>query len=173
MTESANSFYCYNHPNVETSLRCNNCERPICVQCAVLTPTGYRCKECIRNQQKKFDTAEWYDYIVAFAAGTVVAFFSSLLVQFLIGLSWFLFIIIYIAAGAIVGVVIAEVVRFVTRRRRSPRLFRIAAGSVIVGYLPLFLWNLIGFNLWNLLWIGIMAVSTASAVYARLKGLRL
>ena len=49
--------YCYSHPNRETDAALHRCERPICSECAVLTPTGYRCKECIRGQQKVFDTA--------------------------------------------------------------------------------------------------------------------
>ena len=50
-------IYCANHPAVETTLRCNRCGKPICAECAVRTPTGYRCKECVRGQQKIFDTA--------------------------------------------------------------------------------------------------------------------
>jgi hypothetical protein len=61
MTET---LFCYIHPTRETALRCNNCERPICASCAVRTPTGYRCKECVRERRKSFETSEWYDYIV-------------------------------------------------------------------------------------------------------------
>ena len=57
MTQT-DTLYCYVHPNRPTSLRCNRCERPICAECAVRTPTGYRCPECIRSQQKIFDTAK-------------------------------------------------------------------------------------------------------------------
>ena len=57
-------LYCYVHPDRETMLRCNNCERPICSSCAVLTPIGYRCKECVRGQQKAFETAQTADYIL-------------------------------------------------------------------------------------------------------------
>jgi hypothetical protein len=39
-------------PDRETYLRCNRCERHICTSCAVLTPTGYRCKNCVRGAQK-------------------------------------------------------------------------------------------------------------------------
>ena len=60
------SLFCVNHPNRETSLRCNRCEKPICTQCAVLTPVGYRCRDCIRGQQKVFETARWVDLLVAF-----------------------------------------------------------------------------------------------------------
>ena len=59
MTGETTTLYCYVHPDRETGLRCNRCERPICADCAVLTPTGYRCKECVREQKKVFDTAEW------------------------------------------------------------------------------------------------------------------
>jgi hypothetical protein len=66
MIEKTEELYCANHPQTPTSLRCNRCEKPICPKCAVKTPIGYRCKECVRGQQKIFDTAQWYDYPLAF-----------------------------------------------------------------------------------------------------------
>ncbi len=111
MTETPTTFYCVNHPSTETSLRCNNCEDPICPKCAVLTPTGYRCRKCVRSQQKKFDTSEWYDYPLAFIISTMIAFLGSLIVPFVN------FFILFIAP--IVGIAIAEAIRFVTRKRRS------------------------------------------------------
>ncbi len=75
--DSTSSLYCYNHPQRETLLRCNRCERPICQSCAVLTPTGYRCKECVRGQQKIFDTARWWDYPLAFLTAGVISYFGS------------------------------------------------------------------------------------------------
>ena len=45
---------------------------PICSECAVLTPTGYRCKECVRGQQKVFDTARWIDYPLAIVIAGVL-----------------------------------------------------------------------------------------------------
>jgi hypothetical protein len=173
MTDSLPQLYCANHPETPTSLRCNNCEKPICPKCAVLTPTGYRCKECVRNQQKKFDNAEWYDYVITFVVGVGIAFLGSLLVYFMVRFFGWFFIFIFIAIGAAAGVVIAQAIRYVTKRRRSKALFQLAAASVLIGFLPMLLWNLIRGDWWGLLWIGIYAVSTASAVYARLRGLRL
>ena len=169
MSNSDTTIYCANHPSTPTTLRCNNCEKPICVQCAVLTPTGYRCKECIRGQQKKFETAEWYDYILAFVVGAAISFAGSLVVRFF----GFIFFLLFVLLGAVAGFLVAEAIRRVTRRHRSTRLFQLAAASVIVGCLPVFLWDLITLNFMNLLWVGLYAVSTASTVYARLRGLRL
>ncbi len=58
MTETQHSTYCANHPTVETTLRCNRCDKPICPKCAVKSPVGYRCRECVKSQQKIFDTAD-------------------------------------------------------------------------------------------------------------------
>ena len=55
---------CYKHPDRKTYLCCNKCGRPICTDCAVLTPTGYRCKECVKEQQKVFNTSEPKDYVI-------------------------------------------------------------------------------------------------------------
>ena len=106
---------CYNHPDRETTLRCNRCERPICADCAVLTPTGYRCKECVRGQQKIFDTARWIDYPVAFIIAAALSSIGLLLLR-MVG---FWFIVLFIAP--VVGVIIAEAVRRAVGRRRSRR----------------------------------------------------
>jgi hypothetical protein len=122
------TLYCANHPGRETSLRCNKCGKPICVQCAVLTPIGYRCKECVRGQQRVYETATWIDYPVAIAIGIVLAYIGSVIASFLS------FFTIFVAP--IAGVVIAEAIRMATRRRRSRRLYLAAAGAVILGSLP-------------------------------------
>ena len=82
MTDTPPTLYCVNHPTVETNLRCNNCEKPICPKCAVLTPTGYRCKECVRSQQKVFNTATWFDYPLSFIIAAVLSYIGSFAVSF-------------------------------------------------------------------------------------------
>jgi hypothetical protein len=173
MTDSPPILYCYNHPNVETSLRCNNCEKPICPKCAVLTPTGYRCKECVHNQQKKFDTSQWYDYPLAIVMGGVLSFLGSQVVSY-VG-----FFTIFLAP--IAGLIIAEAVRFVIRRRRSRNLFLATAIAIAVGSLPplltIILSGLLGFGsifaLLPLLWQGLYTFTVTSTAYYRLRGINI
>jgi len=163
--------YCINHPQRETLLRCNRCERPICIECAVLTPTGYRCKDCVRGQQKIFNSAQWYDYPLVVLIGGGLALAGSLLVSF-VG-----FFTLFIAP--IVGVAIAEVIRWVTRRRRSWWLWRTALIATVAGGLLLpgtLLFTALlggGFNLWSLIWAGAYALLCASAMYYRLTGIQI
>ncbi len=121
-------LYCANHPQRETSLRCNRCEKPICPDCAILTPTGYRCKECVRGHQQKFNTATWIDYVLAFITAASVSYISSLITSFL---SFFMLILAPFA-----GIVVAEAVRWVIKKRRSPGLFMTATVATALGSLP-------------------------------------
>jgi hypothetical protein len=134
MTDLPPTLYCANHPQTETTLRCNRCEKPICSKCAVLTPTGYRCKECVKSQQKTFDTAQLIDYPLAFIVAGVLAYLGSLFIP-----RWFL---LAIFGSPIAGTVIAEAVRLVVRRRRSKKLFLVMAVGMIVGCLPHLLFTL-------------------------------
>ncbi|MCK4961780.1 MAG: hypothetical protein KAS19_04805, partial [Anaerolineales bacterium] len=59
------TMVCANYPDRETTLRCNRCEKLICAKCAVHTPVGYRCRECVRGQQKELETARQLDYMIA------------------------------------------------------------------------------------------------------------
>ena len=127
------TLYCYIHPNRPTTLRCNRCERPICTDDAVLTPTGYRCRNCVREQQKKFDTAQWYDYVVAFIVAAIGSGITSVLVffasQFFFGI-----LVLFLAPGA--GVIIGNIVLRFIRNRRSRALFLTSAVGIVVGSVP-------------------------------------
>jgi len=169
MSDSTPTLYCANHPNVETTLRCNRCEKPICSKCAILTPTGYRCKECVRGQQKLFDTAQWYDYPITLVVVGLLSFLGSLLVT-RIG-----FFTILLAPAA--GFVIAEATRLVTQRHRSKRLFQLAALAAVLGALPFVLIALLGltsgaiYSLMDLIWLAVYLIFVPSTVYARLRGI--
>jgi hypothetical protein len=171
MTEST-TLYCYVHPTRETSLRCNNCERPICTQCAIRTPTGYRCRECVKGQQKIFNTSEWYDFISGFIVAVILSAVAAFLVT-LIGrigfFGWFL-----IAAGApTAGVFISEGVRLVTRKRRSRPLFITVALGVVLGALPVILYQIFAFDMFGLVFQIIYLVIAVPVVYSRLSGIQL
>jgi len=173
MTESTtNTLYCYVHPSRETSLRCNNCNRPICASCAIRTPTGYRCKECVRGQQQTFNTAEWYDYIIGFVAAAFLSGIASFLVT-LIGnigfFGWFL-----IAAGSpTAAALIAEALRAALRKRRSRNLFITVAAGVVLGAVPTLLFQLFTFNIFGIIFQVIYLVIATPVVYTRLSGIQL
>lgn len=165
MTDAAPKMYCANHPHVETTLRCNNCEKPICVKCAVLTPTGYRCKECIRGQQKVFNTAEWIDYPLIFFVVAILAYLGSLVA---LRTSFFVILLAPIAGG-----VIAEAARFVTRRRRSKTLYILAIVAAVAGCLPLGIQLVFRFSLIGIILHLVYAFLMTTSMYARLAGIRI
>jgi hypothetical protein len=163
MTDQPTALFCANHPSRETLLRCNRCEKPICAKCAVQTPTGYRCRECVRGQQKVFETAQWQDMPLAFVASTLISFLGSLIAGRM-G-----FFVIFIAP--IVGTIIAEAARFLTRGRRSQRLFQLVAAGALIGGLPLLIRDLLGGYLILAIWQGIYLVTVTSTAYYRIKGI--
>jgi len=170
MTEST-TLYCYVHPNRETSLRCNNCERPICAACAVRTPTGYRCKECVKGQLKVFDTAEWYDYVLGFIVAAFLSGVASFLVTLIGNIGFFGWFLI-IAGAPTAAVAIAEGVRLVTKRRRSRPLFITIAVGVVLGVVPVILFQVLTLNLFGILFQVIYLVIATPVVYTRLSGIQ-
>jgi hypothetical protein len=172
MNHSSTPTYCANHPGVETSLRCNKCGKPICAKCAVRTPTGYRCKECVRGQLKIFNTAVWYDYLLGSLTAAILGFFASLLASLVSGLSFIGWILIVIGAPT-AGMIIAEGVRLVTRKHRSRPLFITISAAVVVGALPVILFQLFAGNFFSLIFQGIYLFIATPIVYTRLSGIQL
>lgn len=173
MTEPIAPIYCANHPGVETSLRCNKCNKPICAKCAVRTPTGYRCKECVRGQQQIFNTAQWHDYAVGFVTAGVLSLLASLLVRLISGVAGFFAWIIIIIATPTVGMFISEAVRLVTRKHRARSLYLTIVVAVVLGGLPAIVLSLISFNLFGLIFQGIFLFIATPIIYTRLSGIQL
>jgi hypothetical protein len=126
----------------------------------------------VRGQQKVFNTSEWYDYILGFVVASVVSGFAAFLVTMIGGIGifgWFL-----IAAGApTAAVVIAEGVRLVTGRRRSRSLFITIAVAIVLGALPVILFQLMSLNIFGIVFQVIYLVIAVPTVYARLSGIQL
>jgi hypothetical protein len=136
MTEStASELRCANHPDRETMLRCNRCEKPICYQCAILTEVGYRCRECVRGQQAKYYNAQQNDLPLGTGIALVLGIvLGALAYAFLGALGWF-GLIGAILAGPAAGGLIAEAVRRTLRRRRARGLKTAAAAATAIGFL--------------------------------------
>lgn len=50
MPEDTDVRVCYRHPGRETLVSCSNCGRPICHECMIPAAVGFRCPECVREQ---------------------------------------------------------------------------------------------------------------------------
>lgn len=171
MTDSTdNKLYCTWHPDRETYLRCNLCDRPMCIECAVKTPTGYRCKECVRGQQKKFDTAITRDYVYGILIALALGYIGGLLT---IRIGFFVILLAPFAGG-----IIGEAVRKVINRRRAKSLFQAVTAAAVVGALlsaaPLLFGLLLGAgNLFGLIWMAVYIVLMTSTLYYRLSGIQI
>ena len=170
MTYSPNT-YCYAHPTRETGLRCKRCERYICTSCARPTPTGYMCRDCVRAHQKSFDTAEWFDFISGFIMAGLLSGVATILVTLIGGigfLGWFL-----IFAGApVAATIIAEGVRYATRRHRSRPLFITCAAGVVMGALPVMIVQILSMNIFGIIFQVIYLIVAVPLVYTRLSGIQ-
>jgi len=140
VTEAA--LVCANHPGRETGLRCNRCNKPICVSCAVQTPVGYRCTECVRGQQQVYETASNLQVGAAAVISAVAAVFAIGMLSFL---GFFGLILAPVAGGGI-----AELVRISMRGGRSRNLPVAAAVGAGAGVLLFGLIRIAPFGLFML-----------------------
>ena len=131
--------FCINHPDVPTGLRCNRCGNPICIKCAMRTPVGYRCKNCVKTQQAVFYTATPTDYVVA----AVITLPLAAIGQFIGPMLGFFALF----AGPIVGGLIAELVWRATGKRRGQYTWLVVAACMVIAALPALLGALLPFGL--------------------------
>jgi hypothetical protein len=119
-------LHCIDHPHRETVLRCNRCAAPVCTDCVVRTPVGFRCKECVKAQQAGFYNARWYDWILA----AIISFVLSIPASVITGLlGWWFSLIISPIAGSLIG----GAVHWAVGRRRGRNTWWIVAVCIVAG----------------------------------------
>jgi hypothetical protein len=158
--------YCFYHPNIPTSLRCNRCGKPICAKDAVRTPVGYRCKDCVRQQQDIFFNAMPIDYAIAAMVSLPVGYLAQ---RFVPQIGFFVILI-----GPVIGGLVGEVIWRASRKRRGRHTWIAALAGLSLGALVA-LWPVLsrtlaggGFSL-GLLWEAVFFAFMAGSVVARLR----
>lgn len=129
-------LHCKNHPDRETLLRCNKCGEPICLDCAVLTDVGYRCKQCIRAVQDIYYNAKPQDNWIALVVSFFVAAIALPILGFFLGFFGFFFgLIIAFLMGSGAGASLAQLIRMAVGKRRGRNLRYFAMAGTIAGIL--------------------------------------
>ncbi len=152
--------YCAVHPDRDTGLRCNRCDRYMCVECAKRTPVGYTCRECVRGHEDRFYQGTGLDYalvaVVSAAGGALTIFATLLLGGFLI--------LGFIVAPAIGGTA-AQIALQLTGRRRGRQSGVVSAGALLIGGLAAGYLLTGGLGIFTLLYLAL----ACSAAFARFK----
>lgn len=152
--------FCVNHPTVETGLRCNRCGNPICVRCAVHTPVGYRCRDCIKEQRATFYTGLPVDYIIAVVVSIPLAVAGAFITAVL---GYFLFAIFI---GPAAGALVADLTWRAVGRRRSHYLWLVVSASIVVAaFAVAVFWIGYLFNIGLIIYTAL----AVSAAYGRLR----
>jgi hypothetical protein len=147
--------HCYRHPDRETGLHCRVCGRPICSDCATMTPVGQICPDDRKARRPRNYQVEVKDVIIA----AVVAFFIAGVIGFFgAGLMrGFFAIFIAMFVGPAIAEFIVRISDYFTKAKRG-RPMQIAVGVAIgLAMLPFVLANFM------LIILAVICISTAVA----------
>jgi len=158
--------YCFYHPDTPTSLRCNRCGKPICAKDAVRTPVGYRCKDCVRQQQDVFFNAGTTDYVIAALVSLPAGYLAQ---RFVPQIGFFVILL-----GPLIGGLVGEAIWRATGKRRGRYTWIAALAGLSLGAIAA-VWPVLQFrlafggNLAMLLWDVVFFALLAGSVVARLR----
>ena len=152
--------FCAVHPQRDTELRCNRCERYMCVDCARRTPVGYTCRECVRGHENRFYQGGMLDY-------ALVAAVSALGGAAIIGATMLIggFLIAGFLLAPAIGGGAAQLALQLTGRRRGRQSGAVCAGGMLMGGLAAAYLLLGGIGLFTLIYLAL----ACSAAFARFK----
>jgi hypothetical protein len=133
--EAAYTLTCYRHPERTTSLRCYNCNRPICISCAKKTPVGYICPECQRQAEDAFFNSKPTDYVIAALVSLPISLLAGfLLLNFGGAFGFFYYLLIFFISGA-AGSFIGRITKRAIGGRRGRYLPGLVVAMMILGML--------------------------------------
>jgi hypothetical protein len=123
---------CATHPDVETTLKCGKCGKPICPKCMVQTPVGARCRECAKLYTPPTYRVSGIFYLRAVGAALGMAVVIGLLWGYISNYLPYFFINLLLAAG--LGYAIGEVTSLAVNRKRGIWLAVIGGTAFALSY---------------------------------------
>lgn len=123
---------CPRNPGVETALRCQQCESPICPRCLVQTPVGMKCRDCARIVRSPIYTvrglALWRSVGIALVGGVVMGLiWGFILLPFTFG-----FLSIFLGAG--LGWAFTRMLEWASGRKRGPVMIGLAVVGIGIAW---------------------------------------
>jgi hypothetical protein len=122
---------CAFHPGVETNVRCQTCERPICPKDMVASPVGYKCRECARPLRSEYTIVKPRQLAMAAAVAVGVAVVAGFILMLVLNAAGFQFWLM----GLIFGAAIGEAARRGSGGHREPSIAAVAGGAAALGAL--------------------------------------
>ena len=128
---AGSTYYCAQHKDTQTSLRCGRCNTPVCPRCRIHGPVGVRCPDC--GKPPKLPQYEVSTPLILRAVGAslVIGIAGGFVLLFVLGFGF-----LYLIAAAAFGYVLAEGTSYAANRKRGPTLAIIAAIGAVVGHAP-------------------------------------
>lgn len=127
-------LHCARHPDVETYLRCQTCETPICPKCLVQTPVGAKCPDCARLRPPVQYQVPLNLLLRAASFGLSAAVGVGILWGLLFPPRFNVLSLFGLFAGAAAGWAIGEAISRGANRRRGRTLMALAVVCVVVAY---------------------------------------
>lgn len=123
---------CATHPDVETTLKCGKCGKPICPKCMVQTPVGARCRECAQLYTPPTYRVSGIFYLRAVGAAICMAVAIGLVWGYVSNYLPYFFINLLLAAG--LGYALGEVTGLAVNRKRGIWLAVIGGAAFALSY---------------------------------------
>ena len=117
--------FCYRHPDRETRVSCGRCEKPICTQCAMQGPVGFRCRDCgkpVRDPMSSFTP-------IQLIGGLAASFGGGLLAAYISGRFGFFALFVAFFAG---GLIVEGITR-ITGYKMGATMDLIVYGGIVAG----------------------------------------
>ncbi|GAB4174797.1 MAG: hypothetical protein Fur005_36690 [Roseiflexaceae bacterium] len=160
-------LHCYIHPERETGLRCVQCNRPICGQCAQISSVGQLCPECRKARRPANYQLTTGNIVVGSVIGVVSGVLSSVAVLFIGGLP-LIGLILAIMAGPAAGELTVRLSDRITKSRRGRGMQFAIGGGLLAGMLPMLFFMILAPSLMSLI-AGLFAFLAISTTAARLR----
>jgi hypothetical protein len=123
---------CATHPDVETTLRCGKCGKPICPRCMVQTPVGARCPDCAHLYKLPTYRVSGMYYLRAAGAALGMALVTGFVWGAIDYFLPFRFFSLILAAG--IGYATGEVISLAANRKRGTWLAVTGGVAVLIAY---------------------------------------
>ncbi len=146
---------CPRNPGVETALRCQQCDSPICPRCLVQSPVGAKCRDCARVMKSPVYTVKGANLARSVGVALIGGLVTGVAWGFVLLPFTFGFFSIFLGAG--LGYAFTRGLEWASGRKRGPVMIGLAVGGIFVS------WAVMASIVWSqdairLAWYGLVAV---------------